>query len=46
MSKTALITLMNQYHVRLASEGFKILGVDSGLVVLNLLDRSRGRGLG
>jgi NAD(P)-dependent dehydrogenase (short-subunit alcohol dehydrogenase family) len=46
MSKAALNMLMNQYHVRLAGEGFKVFGADPGLVITNLsnMEDQRKRG--
>ncbi|TVY46320.1 Short-chain dehydrogenase/reductase [Lachnellula occidentalis] len=46
MSKAALNMLMNQYHVKLASDGFKVFGADPGLVVTNLADKENQRARG
>ncbi|KAH6665552.1 putative short chain dehydrogenase/reductase [Halenospora varia] len=45
-SKAGLNMLMNQYHVRLAKEGFKVHGADPGLVVTNFMDRENQRARG
>lgn len=46
MSKAALNMMMNQYHVALKDEGFKIHGADPGLVVTGLMDREVQRARG
>lgn len=46
MSKAALNMLMNQYHVKLAPDGFKVFGADPGLVVTNLADKENQRARG
>lgn len=46
MSKAALNMLMNQYHVALKDEGFKVLGADPGLVITGFMDRQNQRAWG